>query len=207
MRGTWRIAFIERQAMLRQCFGSHNYKVTGRLKNYRTVREKLIRTNLRLSQIPDIIGCRIVIPNSYEIQDSVVTEILELHLNGGYRIIDRRVLPNHGYRAVHIELRRDGLISEVQVRTQLQDLWATTSEAFGEVVGRGFRYGMGLELDQFSVQAKLLIQQIATGLDESSKKIGKVGYNHNLVALNSIAEIEQQLFEVNLLMAETDWSL
>lgn len=207
MRATWRIAFIELQATLRQRFGSHNYKVTGRLKNYRTIREKLIRTNLRLSQIRDIIGCRIVIPNSYEIQDSVVTEILALHLNGGYRIIDRRVLPNHGYRAVHIELRQDGLIFEVQVRTQLQDFWATTSEAFGELVGRGFRYGLGLELDQFSVHAKSLIQQIATGLDESSKKIGKVGYDHNLLALNEIAEIEQQLFVIKSLMSETDWSL
>ena len=74
-------------------------------------------------------------------------------------------------------------------------------------MGRGFRYGLGLELDQFSVHAKSLIHQIATGLDESSKKIGKVGYDHNLLALNEIAEIEQQLFVIKSLMSETDWSL
>ena len=108
---------------------------------------------------------------------------------------------------MHIELRPDGLISEVQVRTQIQDLWATTSEAFGELVGRSFRYGLGLELDQFSVQAKLLIQQIVAGLDESSEKIGEVGYNLNVPALNEIAEIEQQLFKINSLISETDWSL
>ncbi len=207
MRGTWRVAFIKLQATLRQSFESRNYKVTGRLKNYRTIREKLIRSNLRLSKIRDIIGCRIVIPNSLEIQDSVVDEILALHPNGKFRVIDRRVLSNHGYRAVHIELRQDGLISEVQVRTQIQDLWATTSEAFGELVGRGFRYGQGLQLEQFSVHTKLLIQQISTGLDKSSKKIGEVGYDLNVPALNEIAEIEQQLFKINSLISETDWSL
>ena len=207
MRGTWRLAFIELQATLRQSIESNNFKVTGRLKNYRTIREKLIRTNLRLSQIRDVIGCRIVIPNSLEIQDLVVDEILALHPNGKFRVIDRRVLPNHGYRAVHIELRRDGLISEVQVRTQVQDLWATTSEAFGEFVGRGFRYGQGLQLEQFSASAKLLIQRISNGLDESSQKIGEVGYGLSLPALNEIAEIEQQLFKINSLISETDWSL
>ena len=207
MRGTWRIAFIELQATLRKSFESRNYKVTGRLKNYRTIREKLIRSNLRLSKIRDIIGCRIVIPNSLEIQDSVVDEILALHSNGKFRVIDRRVLPNHGYRAVHIELRQDGLISEVQVRTQLQDLWATTSEAFGELAGRGFRYGQGLQLEQFSASAKLLIQRISTGLDESSQKIGMVGYNLSLPASIKVAEVEQQLFKINSLISETDWSL
>ena len=207
MRGSWRVAFIELQATLRQSFESSNYKVTGRLKNYRTIREKLIRSNLRLSKIRDIIGCRIVIPNSLEIQDSVVGQILALHPNGKFRVIDRRVLPNHGYRAVHIELRQGGLISEVQVRTQIQDLWATTSEAFGELVGRGFRYGQGLQLEQFSVHTKLLIQQISTGLDESSKKIGMVGYNLNLPASIKVAEVEQQLFKINSLISETDWSL
>lgn len=207
MRGSWRVAFIELQATLRQSFESSNYKVTGRLKNYRTIREKLIRSNLRLSKIRDIIGCRIVIPNSLEIQDSVVGQILALHSDGKFRVIDRRVLPNHGYRAVHIELRQGGLISEVQVRTQIQDLWATTSEAFGELVGRGFRYGQGLQLEQFSVHTKLLIQQISTGLDESSKKIGEVGYNLNPPALNEIVGIERQLFKINSLISETDWSL
>ncbi len=207
MRGTWRIAFIELQATLRLSFESRNYKVTGRLKNYRTIREKLIRSNLRLSKIRDIIGCRIVIPNSLEIQDSVVSEILALHSNSKFRVIDRRVLPNNGYRAVHIELHQDGLISEVQVRTQLQDLWATTSEAFGELVGRGFRYGQGLQLEQFSASAKLLIQQISTGIDESSQNIGMVGYNLNLPASSKVAEVEQQLFKINSLISETDWSL
>jgi ppGpp synthetase/RelA/SpoT-type nucleotidyltranferase len=99
------------------------------------------------------------------------------------------------------------MICEIQVRTQLQDLWATTSEAFGEKVGRGFRYGQGLQLEQFSAGAKLLIQRISTGLDESSQKIGEVGYDLSLPALNEIAEIEQQLFKINSLISETDWSL
>jgi ppGpp synthetase/RelA/SpoT-type nucleotidyltranferase len=36
------------------------------------------------------------------------------------KLIDRRLDPRAGYRAVHLEIRREGILLEVQVRTALQ---------------------------------------------------------------------------------------
>jgi Region found in RelA / SpoT proteins len=170
-----------------------HFTITGRLKNTLTIREKLSRSTLRLSNIRDIIGCRVVVPNNIEVQDAVVRDIAMLIQSDRHKIIDRRVNSNNGYRAVHLELRRDEMICEIQVRTQLQDLWATTSEAFGEIVGRGFRYGVQIQLADFSLYSRKLISQITAGLSEASKQIG---FNRDLLN-DEIAEIEQSLAIIN----------
>ena len=82
---------------------------------------------------------------------------------------------------------------EIQVRTQLQDLWATTSEAFGEKVGRGFRYGDQIQIADFSFHSRKLIMQITAGLSDASKQIGANEDMHQ----DEIAEIEQSLAIIN----------
>ena len=111
----------------------------------------------------DIIGCRVVVLNQNEDQDLVVRQITESIKTEKLKIIDRRINSNHGYRAVHIELRIDRIRLEIQVRTAIQDLWASTSEAFGELVGRGVRYGKEIEFERFSARERILILQIETG--------------------------------------------
>ena len=106
---------------------------------------------------------------------------------------NRRIISNHGYRAVHIELRLNRMRIEIQVRTQLQDLWATTSEAFGERVGRGFRYGDQIQLADFSLHSRKLVSQITSSLSEASEQIGT---NRDLLS-DEIAEIEQSLAIIN----------
>ena len=64
---------------------------------------------------------------------------------------------------MHIELRIDRIRLEIQVRTAIQDLWASTSEAFGELVGREVRYGKEIEFERFSARERILILQIETG--------------------------------------------
>ena len=79
------------------------------------------------------------------------------------------------------------------MRTAIQDLWATTSEAFGEKVGRGFRYGMQIQHADYSPYSRKLISQITAGLSEASKQIGT---NRDLHS-DEIAEIEQSLAIIN----------
>src|SRR6266704_1936073 len=67
---------------------------------------------IRLTQIQDIAGCRIVTPD----------------------IIDRRDTPSHGYRAVHVIVRHSGKLVEIQVRTALQHLWAELSEKLADLI-------------------------------------------------------------------------
>jgi ppGpp synthetase/RelA/SpoT-type nucleotidyltranferase len=193
LRQQWRSSLDSLKFELDQMNNLQYFTITGRLKNTSTIREKLSRSTLRLSNIRDIIGCRVVVPNNIEVQDAVVRDIAMLIQSDSHKIIDRRVNSNNGYRAVHLELRRDEMICEIQVRTQLQDLWATTSEAFGEKVGRGFRYGDQIKLADFSHHSRKLISQITAGLSEASKQIG---FNRDLLN-DEIAEIEQSLAIIN----------
>ena len=203
VRFEWRKALTNLEMDLDKEFSSRSFEMTSRLKNFRTLREKLRRSNLKLSSIRDVIGSRLVIPNSQEIQDVVVHEVTAKIANDRSKIIDRRVQSNHGYRAVHIELRRDGTICEIQVRTQLQDSWATTSEAFSEIVGRGFRYGEVQNYGRFTPVARAVISEVEKCLDNASQKISWVNYKN----LSEVEKVRQQVALINSLISNTDWGL
>jgi putative GTP pyrophosphokinase len=62
----------------------------------------LRRESIRLTQIQDIAGCRLVVPDVAE-QDRVVENVRTLFAKCS--IADRREYPSHGYRAVHVIAR------------------------------------------------------------------------------------------------------
>ena len=72
-------------------------------------------------------------------QDALVASILELWPDAA--VIDRREIPSHGYRAVHVVPKIQGHSVEIQVRTIYQDTWAQMMERFGDIWGREVRYG------------------------------------------------------------------
>jgi len=59
--------------------------------------------------------------------------------------LDRRDIPSHGYRAVHIIAVISGKPVEVQVRTSLQHLWAEVSEKSSDVLDPTIKYGGGTD--------------------------------------------------------------
>jgi ppGpp synthetase/RelA/SpoT-type nucleotidyltranferase len=72
-------------------------------------------------------------------QDALVNRILNIF--PVTKVIDRRKKPSYGYRAVHIIASVDERRIEIQVRTELQDLWAQAMERLADKAGREFRYG------------------------------------------------------------------
>ena len=119
------------------------YEPTGRpAKSTTSISEKLRRETIRLTQIQDIAGCRIVTPDMLD-QVLVVGE-LEYQFKGAI-IIDRRDTPSHGYRAVHVIVRHSGKLVEIQVRTALQHLWAELSEKLADLIDPAIKYGGGGE--------------------------------------------------------------
>jgi ppGpp synthetase/RelA/SpoT-type nucleotidyltranferase len=119
------------------------YAATTRVKTTGTLVEKLRReAPMRLSQMQDLAGARIVL-HDRSAQDSAVRLVCEDWETGSrrYRVIDRRDRPSYGYRAVHILLAWDQLTVEVQIRTELQDVWAQMMERLADRWGRGIRYG------------------------------------------------------------------
>lgn len=114
---------------------------TGRPAKSRTsISEKLRRESIRLTQIQDIAGCRLVVADVVE-QDRVVESLTEFF--AGTTIVDRRNDPSHGYRAVHVIVNCKSKLVEIQVRTALQHLWAELSEKFSDVVDPTIKYGGG----------------------------------------------------------------
>jgi putative GTP pyrophosphokinase len=116
---------------------------TGRLaKSTVSKVEKLRRESIRLSQMQDIAGCRVVVRNIME-QEQVVASLGTDF--PGAAVIDRRHNPSFGYRAVHIIAELSGKPIEIQVRSSLQHLWAEVSEKSSDVLDPTIKYGGGSE--------------------------------------------------------------
>jgi len=114
---------------------------TGRrAKSTKSIMEKLSRESLRLSQMQDIAGCRVIV-SDIAAQDSVVSDLKALFAKSV--MFDRRDHPSHGYRAVHVIVESGGKLIEIQVRTALQHLWAEVSEKLSDVVDPTIKYGGG----------------------------------------------------------------
>jgi ppGpp synthetase/RelA/SpoT-type nucleotidyltranferase len=114
---------------------------TGRpAKSTTSIIEKLRRETIRLSQMQDIAGCRLVVADVLA-QDEVVERLKSVLPKAV--VIDRRKQPSFGYRAVHIIATAGHKPVEIQVRTALQHVWAQTSEKLSEVVGPAVKYGGG----------------------------------------------------------------
>jgi putative GTP pyrophosphokinase len=139
-------------------------EVTGRpAKSTSSIVEKLHRESIRLTQIQDIAGCRLIVRDAVE-QDSIVKGLSDIfdHVT----IVDRRERPTHGYRAVHVIVTWRGKMIEIQVRTRLQHLWAELSEKFSDVVDSAIKYGGGTE----EIREVLTIASTMVGRMESMEK-------------------------------------
>lgn len=116
---------------------------TGRpAKSTTSIRDKLRRESIRLSQIQDIAGCRIVVPDILA-QDSAVEALIGKL--GNMKVFDRRARSSHGYRAVHLIAQCFGRPIEIQVRSALQHMWAELSEKISDVIDPALKYGHGPE--------------------------------------------------------------
>lgn len=143
---------------------------TGRpAKSTPSIAEKLRRESIRLTQIQDIAGCRIIVADIAS-QETVVKSLSKLFRD--VTVIDRRQQPSHGYRAVHVVVRHEAKLIEVQVRTALQQLWAELSEKLSDIFDPMVKYGGGevgtrlVLMNQSSMIAneELLETQVASDL-------------------------------------------
>lgn len=123
---------------------------TGRpAKTTSAIIDKLRRQPIRLTQIQDIAGIRLVVPTIVN-QDALVTRLQTVLAKAN--VDDRRARPSHGYRAIHLVVSVRGKTVEVQVRTQLQHMWAELSEKLADVVDPAIKYGGGPEATRESLR-------------------------------------------------------
>lgn len=157
-------------------------------KTVQAIVEKLRRETIRLSQMQDIAGCRVVVDDIVE-QDRVVQRILKLF--DECRLDDLRLRPSHGYRAVHIIVRIGGLPIEVQVRTRLQDVWAQLSEVLSDKVERSLKYGGGP-------------QHLRESLRIASDEVGRIEAGADEV-LDEVREVLRQDLMEHLTRSKKEW--
>jgi ppGpp synthetase/RelA/SpoT-type nucleotidyltranferase len=138
----FRSSFGEAQKAVVERLRGLGLNPAGRIaKTTPSIVAKLKRSDIRLARIQDIAGCRIVVDNIAE-QDRVVGLVTSAFPKN--RAVDRREKPSYGYRAVHVIVEVDGRQVEVQIRTQLQQLWARLSEGWASLFDQAIKYGGGL---------------------------------------------------------------
>jgi len=137
---------IERELI--QCTTTHDVTVSTRLKNMATLQEKLQRLDGGLSTIRDIVGGRVVVTGDRFAQVQLLIAIFEHFKHDQPRLIDRFGDPRCGYRALHVQIKRDGVRAEIQIRTHLQHEWADEMEDFADRAGRQVRYVNGYDFPE-----------------------------------------------------------
>ncbi len=109
-----------------------NYYIAQRLKRKPQILKKLGRLSVRLTQLQDIGGLRII-TNSNSESDEVL-ELINTLSNGRDlridRIVDYRTAgrDDSGYRAIHVIVEMGGRFIEIQIRNTIQHFWAEVIE-------------------------------------------------------------------------------
>jgi len=178
---------------------------TGRpAKSTGSLVEKLHRESIRLTQVQDIAGCRLVVAD-VAAQEQAVASLRATFPAAS--VIDRRAQPSYGYRAVHLIARMSGKLVEIQVRTSLQHLWAELSEKLSDVVDPAIKYGGGPD-DLRAMLAKASetvarIEETETELATSKAMVARLpAQDMREQYAHTLRELQQRLIEQKQVMAE-----
>jgi ppGpp synthetase/RelA/SpoT-type nucleotidyltranferase len=83
--------------------------------------------------------------------------------------------PSHGYRAVHIVASVNGRKVEIQLRTELQHLWAEISEKVSDIIDPRLKYGEG------DTNALLFLNNLSTAITRVEKEeMARMDFMENL---------------------------
>lgn len=116
-------------------------EVGARLKTVESVVAKLRAQQIALTEITDIGGVRVVFPSLIDIEQ------MHARIPAGQiaRVKDYRASSTkRGYRALHLILRGDGeRMIELQIRSQIHNIWANLSERLHQGTGYDIKHASG----------------------------------------------------------------
>jgi hypothetical protein len=171
---------------------------TSRIKNTGTILEKLRRNGgSGLKSMQDLGGMRIVGTFDRRGQNEVVESVRRLFETEARapKVIDRRVVPMHGYAAVHVIVFPDDAPIEIQVRTAWQHEWAEVFEKLADLLGREIRYGQP--------PRKWLTRDRFDALDAPLQELARIAYRSRVASLQHalalaafITAVEEAAFDL-----------
>jgi len=137
------------------------YIYSQRLKRLESIVDKIAnRGTFRLSKLQDIGGSRVILSNLdnvYKFYNNI-KENSDIHIKDEVDYIKNP--RESGYRGIHliIEDKDEGLVTELQIRTQLEHIWATAVETAGLAIGHELKFGRGDTdwLDMFAYMSKIM---------------------------------------------------
>lgn len=134
---------------LQKDFGEDTIVVLARrLKRIESIQIKLKRfKTMRLSTLQDIAGVRAVFRNGDVLNEAFSKLRRQSTINSLKRVDNYHSSPkDDGYRGVHLVYRNaNSNMIEIQLRTELQHIWATAVEIYGELQRTSFKTGEGDE--------------------------------------------------------------
>ncbi len=116
------------------------YYIAQRLKRKPQIIRKLKRLSVRLTQLQDIGGCRIIVDNNRDV-DKLLKFIQDHVADSSTFTISRvtdyrdRGRDDTGYRSVHLIIDRAGKNLELQIRSRIQHYWAESIERTSVIYG------------------------------------------------------------------------
>jgi ppGpp synthetase/RelA/SpoT-type nucleotidyltranferase len=141
------------------------YYIAQRLKRKPQIIRKLKRFNVRLTQLQDVAGCRIIVGDTTDVSklhSFINTKIgtssdIKLLYEHDYR---ERGRDDSGYRALHIILERSGHRIELQIRSKIQHYWAESIERTSVIYGYHLKEQEGDQsvIDYFQKLSNILFE-------------------------------------------------
>ncbi len=176
--------------------------VAKRIKRIESIKIKLERfRTMRLSTLQDIAGLRVILKDKEKLERAAIAIRNAENTNKIKRLDDYHARPKEdGYRGIHFVLQSSkSRTIEIQLRTELEHIWATAVEVYGTLQKVSFKTGEGHEdWGEFFkyLSSYLALQEFSPCLKEHEKlnekkiikKIKKYILNlHVIERLNAVA--------------------
>ncbi|MFT0534427.1 RelA/SpoT domain-containing protein [Castellaniella hirudinis] len=129
---------LEIQKML-SSYGA-DYYIAHRLKRKPQILRKLNRLSVRLTQLQDIGGCRIIVPKNRDVNHIFEFLKKKSEHEAGFNIVKitdyrEKGRDDTGYRSLHVIMGRDGFNLELQIRSRIQHYWSESIERTSVIYG------------------------------------------------------------------------
>lgn len=142
-------------------------------KTQQSIVDKLIRQpKLRLPQMQDIAGCRIVVQGGSQAVQQINALLVDAFVSHEWQV-ESKNRNAVGYQAIHIIVKADKKYYEIQLRTYAQDVWANIIESLCDEKNT-LKYG-GTEQEQPLMQQ---LKNLAEHFNSIDKQAHTADFTH-----------------------------